>query len=116
MEYTADKSNPEIVDKVRREIVSETLVYDLADFFKVFGDSTRLKILSALDISEMCVCDISDALGMTMSAVSHQLKALREANLVKPRRDGKSIYYSLCDDHVKIILEMATEHLMEGDV
>ena len=110
----SDKMNPEIVEKVRRGLPEDMQIYDLADFFKIFGDSTRLKILWALDVSEMCVWELSEALGMSMSAVSHQLKSLREANLIKPRRDGKSVFYSLCDEHVKIILEMASEHLAEG--
>ncbi|MBQ6568773.1 MAG: helix-turn-helix transcriptional regulator [Clostridia bacterium] len=89
------------------------MVFDIADLFKVFGDSTRVKILWALDESELCVCDIAAALGMTKSAVSHQLRFLRDADLVKNRREGKSIFYSLADDHVKQIFEMAVEHIYE---
>lgn len=88
-------------------------IFDIAEFFKVFSDSTRIKILWALHENELCVCDISEVLNMTVSAVSHQLKILRDSNLVKNRRDGKTIYYSLSDDHVKKIFEMAVEHLEE---
>lgn len=88
-------------------------VEQLADFFKIFGDGTRVKIMLALDAGEMCVCDISETLGMSMSAVSHQLRMLRDAHLVTSRREGRSIYYSLCDDHVKTVLETALEHVGE---
>lgn len=90
-------------------------VEGLADFFKIFGDGTRVRILLALDSGEMCVCDISETLGMSMSAVSHQLRMLRDAKLVTSRREGRSIYYSLCDDHVRIVLETALEHIGEED-
>lgn len=91
----------------------ETIVFDLSDFFKLFGDSTRLRILLALDKEEMCVCDISETLGMTMSAVSHQLRILKDAHLVDSRREGRSIYYRLCDDHVRTVIETALEHVTE---
>ena len=92
---------------------SPEMVDGLADFFSIFGDSTRVRILLALDTGEMCVCDISETLGMSMSATSHQLRMLREAHLVSSRRDGKNIFYSLCDDHVRVVLETAVEHLSE---
>ena len=101
------------VAKVKSRLPAEEMVFDIADLFKVFGDSTRVKILWALDESELCVCDIAAALGMTKSAVSHQLRFLRDADLVKNRREGKSIFYSLADDHVKQIFEMAVEHIYE---
>ena len=85
----------------------------LSDFFKVLGDETRMRILLSLEGGEMCVCDISEALGMTMSAVSHQLRVLRDANLVKNRREGRVMYYRLCDDHVRTIIETAIEHVVE---
>ena len=85
----------------------------LADFFKLFGDPTRLRILLALDGGEMCVCDLAEATGMTKSAVSHQLSALRAGHLVSFRREGKNVYYTLADDHVRIIIEYAVEHLRE---
>ena len=85
----------------------------LADFFKLFSDETRLKILFALDTSEMCVCDIAAAVGMTKSAVSHQLRALRQNFLIKSRKSGKNVYYSLADSHVEDIIEKALEHVEE---
>ncbi|NMA65168.1 MAG: winged helix-turn-helix transcriptional regulator [Clostridiaceae bacterium] len=94
----------------------ETDIYNLADFFKVLGDSTRAKIISALDISEMCVCDLAVLLNMTKSAISHQLRALRQANLVKHRREGKVVFYSLSDDHVKSVFELGLEHIKENVV
>ena len=86
---------------------------DLSAFFKILGDYTRTKILWALDKNEMCVCDLASLLNMTKSAVSHQLRLLRIANLVKSRRDGKVIFYSLADDHVKAIFETGHEHIRE---
>jgi len=98
---------------VRETLPKDEVICDLADFFKIFGDTTRVKILYSLDKSDMCVCDISALLGMSISAVSHQLKNLRDSNLVKTRRDGKIVYYSLADDHVKSILECGFEHILE---
>ena len=103
------------VDKARVFMPDPETVEQLADFFKIFGDGTRVRILLALDAGEMCVCDISETLGMSMSAVSHQLRMLRDAHLVTSRRDGRSIYYSLCDDHVRTVLETALEHVGEED-
>lgn len=103
----------DIVENVRNEMPDETDIYNLADFFKVLGDSTRAKIISALDISEMCVCDLAVLLNMTKSAISHQLRALRQANLVKQRREGKVVFYSLSDDHVKFVFELGLEHIKE---
>ena len=91
----------------------EQMLYELADFFKIFGDSTRISILFAIDDGEMCVCDIAALLGMTKSAVSHQLKILRQANLVKYKKSGKNVYYSLCDEHVRDIINKAHEHIVE---
>ncbi len=91
----------------------EELMFELADFFKLFGDSTRIRILTALDRSELCVCEISELLSMTKSAVSHQLKLLRQSNLVKCERHGKHIYYALADSHVRDIIEKALEHIEE---
>ena len=101
------------VKKVKATFPKDELLFDLADFYKIFGDTTRVKILYALDKSELCVCDISVLLGMSVSAVSHQLKTLRDSNLVKTKREGKVVYYSLADDHVKSILECGIEHLEE---
>lgn len=103
----------ETVDNVIKELPDDGLLYDLADFFKSFGDSTRIKILFALEKEEMCVCDLSILLGTTVSAVSHQLKNLRHLKLVKSRREGKNIFYSLADDHVGMIIKVGLEHLKE---
>ncbi|MGN6713868.1 transcriptional regulator, ArsR family [Anaerocolumna jejuensis DSM 15929] len=103
----------EVVEKVSKIMPQDDELYDLSDFFKVFGDSTRIKIMWALDESEMCVCDLAVLLNMTKSAISHQLKSLRAANLVKYRKEGKVVFYSLQDDHVKAILEKGLEHIRE---
>lgn len=108
--------HPDSVSKARDSIPDEQTAEDLASFFKLFGDRTRVNILLALDSGELCVCDISETLGMSMSATSHQLRLLKDAHLVTSRREGKSIYYSLCDEHVRIVLETALEHISEpGD-
>lgn len=91
----------------------EETLYDLAKLFKVFGDSTRIKILWALDESEMCVCDIAFLLNMTQSAISHQLRVLKQAELVKSRREGKIVFYSLEDEHVKQIFDQGLIHISE---
>lgn len=101
------------VEKVKANFPSDDAFFDISDWFKILSDSTRVKIIWALDISELCVCDIAAILNMTKSAVSHQLKYLRDANIVKCRRSGKVIYYSLVDDHVKQIFEQAVEHVYE---
>lgn len=108
-----DVIHAEVVDEVKGRMPRENDLYDLADFFKIFGDSTRVKIIWALDENEMCVCDIAVLLNMTKSAISHQLKTLKQANLVKYRREGKVVYYSLKDDHVKDIFEKGMEHIKE---
>ena len=102
-----------MLEMVRRELPTDELLCDLADLFKLFGDTTRMKILFALLESEMCVCAITDLLGMTQSAISHQLRILKDANLVGNRREGKAIYYSLSDDHVRTIVAQGFEHLIE---
>lgn len=93
--------------------LDEEILYDIAELFKVFGDSTRIRILYTLFEKEMCVCDIAELLNMSQSAISHQLRVLKQARLVKYRRDGKTIYYSLCDDHIQTILGMGLEHVSE---
>lgn len=108
-----DVIHADIVEKVSRCMPEEERLYDLADFFKIFGDSTRIKILWALDSEEMCVCDLAVLLNMTKSAISHQLKTLRQEKLVKYRKDGKITFYSLQDEHVKDILEIGLEHIGE---
>ncbi len=104
----------EIIETVKNMMPKETTFYQLSDFFKVFGDSTRIKILWALDNNEMCVCDLAILLNVTKSAISHQLKALRQANLVKFRKEGKNVFYALQDMHVKDIFEKGLEHISEG--
>ena len=102
-----------VAEQAKKIIPKDTLIYDCADFFKVFSDSTRMKILWSLDAGELCVCDIADLLGMTTSAVSHQLNILRREKLVKYRKSGKNAFYSLDDDHVRDILEKGLEHILE---
>ena len=106
-------AHEEIVEKVRQELPDEDTLYDLAELFRIFGDSTRIRILYVLFEAEMCVCDIAALLGMTQSAISHQLRALKNARLVKARREGKTVFYSLADDHVKTILDQGIEHVCE---
>lgn len=110
----------EIFDSERREdmgkkeeMPKEEKLQQLADFFKVFGDVTRIRILQVLKQSEMCVCDLALTLDMTQSAISHQLRFLKQMALVKNRREGKTIFYSLADDHIETILRMGTEHIEE---
>lgn len=103
----------DIVNKVRENIPDDEILYDLAELFKVFGDTTRIKILHALFESEMCVCDIAALLGMNQSAISHQLRILKQARLVKYRREGKVVYYSLDDDHIKHIFDQGLIHVKE---
>ena len=106
-------AHEEIVEKVRQELPDEDTLYDLPELFRIFGDSTRIRILYVLFEAEMCVCDIAQLLGMTQSAISHQLRALKNARLVKSRRDGKTVFYSLADDHVKTIIDQGIEHVKE---
>ena len=103
----------DVVNVVRSQMPDEDEMYDLAELFKVFGDSSRIKILFALFSNEICVCDLAESLGMTQSAVSHQLKILKTAGLVKARRDGKQMIYSLADDHVRTIMGQGKEHIEE---
>lgn len=105
--------NINIIEKVRPNMPEDTILYELSDFFKVMGDGTRIRLLWALEESEMCVGDLAVLLNMTKSAVSHQLKVLRTAKLVRAQKKGKNVYYALDDMHVKIILEKALEHVKE---
>lgn len=105
--------HPEQVDSVVKDLPPDEMLFDLVELFKIFGDSTRIKILYVLFEAELCVCDIAAVLGMSQSAISHQLRTIKQARLVKNRREGKTIYYSLADDHVKTIIGMAIEHLEE---
>ena len=106
-------AHEDIVEKVRQVMPGEDTLYDLTELFRIFGDSTRVRILYVLFESEMCVCDIAALLGMTQSAISHQLRALKSARLVKSRREGKTVLYSLADDHVKAIINQGLEHVSE---
>ncbi len=103
----------DIVDKALSTLPKEEQLFELADFFKLFGDTTRIKILHTLLISEMCVCDLSELLQMSQSATSHQLRTLRQANLVKYRKEGKVVFYSLKDEHVKQIIDLGIQHIRE---
>ncbi len=103
----------ELLEIVSKTMPEETELYDLAELFKVFGDSTRIRILFVLFEAEVCVCDLAEALHMTQSAISHQLKILKQNKLVKSRREGKSIFYSLADEHVRTIIDQGREHIEE---
>ena len=106
-------AHDEIIEKVRAEMPDEDLLYDLAELYKVFGDSTRIKILYVLFEAEMCVCDIAKLLNMTQSAISHQLSVLKKNSLVSSRREGKTVIYALADDHVRSIIDQGLEHIEE---
>ena len=108
-----EEHHKEAVAESRGHMPEEEKIYELSDFFKILGDSTRMRILFALDGAPLCVCDLADLLGMTKSAVSHQLKILRQNGLVSYRKVGKNVYYSLADDHVRDIIEKALEHIEE---
>lgn len=103
----------DIVAKVNEVMPDEELLYDLAELYKVFGDSTRIKILFVLFESEVCVCDIARLLNMSISAISHQLRVLKQAQLIKFRREGRTVFYSLADDHVRTILGQGMDHICE---
>ena len=102
-----------VVEAVHGNIPDDDVLYDLAELFKVFGDSTRIKILYVLSEAEMCVCDIAQVLNMTQSAISHQLKILKQSKLVKNRREGKAVFYSLADGNVKTIMRQGLDHIEE---
>ena len=106
-------AHEDIVNAVNAQMPDEEILYDLAELFKVFGDSTRIKILYVLFESDMCVCDIAQLLNMNQSAISHQLRVLKQSKLVKYRRDGKTVFYSLADGHVRTILGQGMEHVAE---
>ena len=103
----------DLVSAVRPQLLENAEAIDLASLFKLFGDGTRVRIMQALRIHELCVCDLACLLGMTKSAISHQLKALRLSNLVKYRREGQNVYYMLADEHVAAILDIGLDHLRE---
>ena len=114
-EYSCEESvfHPDVVARVREQLPPDETLYDLAELFKMFGDSTRVKILYALLESELCVCDLAKLMEVTQSAVSHQLRVLKANKLVKFRREGKVVYYSLADQHVIRILSQGMEHIEE---
>lgn len=103
----------DIIEKVSRVMPDEEVLYEAAELLKMFGDSTRIRIIFVLCERELCVCEIAGLLGMTQSAISHQLRLLKQSRLVKSRREGKTVFYSLADDHVKTIFYYAMEHVME---
>lgn len=109
----SNEINEDLLKIVDETLPEETELYDLAELFKVFGDSTRIRILFVLFEAEVCVCDLAKALNMTQSAISHQLRILKQSKLVKSRREGKSIFYSLADDHVRTIINQGREHIEE---
>ena len=103
----------DILSRVQRAIPDEDTLYDLTELFRIFGDSTRVRILYVLFESEMCVCDLAKTLNMTQSAISHQLRILKQMKLVKNRREGKTVFYSLADGHIKTIINQGMEHIQE---
>ncbi len=107
------QAHTEVVERVKTTLPDEEELACLADVFRMFGDTTRVRILSALQLSELCVCDIAGLLGLTVSAVSHQLRLLKAAGLVTFRREGKSVIYALADDHVRTIMQVGMEHVRE---
>lgn len=102
-----------LAKKVKNKMLCDDILFDIAEVFKIFGDSTRMKIIYALKLSELCVGDLAYITGSTQSAISHQLRILKQAKLVKSRKDGKTVYYSLKDDHVIKLLEIGREHIEE---
>lgn len=106
-------AHSEIIDKVNKNMPDEEVMYNLADLYKILGDSTRIKILYVLFEAEMCVCDIAQLLNMSMSAISHQLRVLKQFQIVKYRREGKTVFYSLIDNHIRNIINQGMEHICE---
>lgn len=104
----------EKVNRIKKIMPSDDLLFDIAEVFKVFGDTTRMKIISALLEAELCVGDIAEITNSTQSAISHQLRVLKQAKLVKFRKDGKTVYYSLDDEHISDLYEIAKKHIEEG--
>lgn len=103
----------DVVNEVKKKIPQDEMIYDLAEFFKVFADSTRMKIIYALMENELCVCDIANIVQTTQSAISHQLRLLKQSKLVKFRKEGKVVYYSLDDEHISQIVKKGREHIEE---
>ena len=113
LECDCDVIHGENVESAKKLMPSEDELFDLSEFFKVLGDSTRVRIVSALDASPLCVCDLAALLNMTKSAISHQLRSLRDANLVMAKREGKNVFYSLADEHISEIFETGLAHIRE---
>ena len=111
--YETKAIHKDVVKRVEKTMPKEEIIYDLADFFKILGDTTRMRILSALFQEEMCVYDIANLLKMTQSAISHQLRILKQGRFVKHRKEGKIVYYSLEDEHIKHIVEQGMIHILE---
>ena len=112
-ECDCDIIHTDLVAKAKKSLLSDDILLDISDFYKAFSDSTRIKIINLLKSNELCVCDISSILNMTKSAVSHQLKNLRDMNLIKNEKRGKEVWYSLADNHVKTVFEISLEHILE---
>ena len=113
-EYCEERHvHADLVANVKHDMPDEERLYDLAELFKVFGDTTRIRILYVLFESQLCVCDIAELLNMTQSAISHQLRVLKQARLVRSRREGKTVYYFLADDHVRTIIGQGMDHIEE---
>ncbi len=106
-------AHPDLIGRVRAALPDDDKLLDVSELFKVLGDSTRCKILFVLLMAEMCVCDLSQLLGMSVSAISHQLRILRQAQLVRYRREGKTVFYALADEHVRTLLSQGMEHVQE---
>ena len=114
MECDCDVIHNDLVENAKKMMLDDDTLFSVADFFKVMSDSTRVKILNLLELGELCVCDIAFILNMTKSAVSHQLKNLKTVNLIVGRKQGKEVWYSFADDHVKKVFDISLEHLKEG--
>lgn len=110
---TTEHVHENVVHQIEHGMPREEIIQDLAEFYKVFGDVTRIKILCALFQAESCVCGLAEAIGMTQSAVSHQLRTLKQMKLVKNRKEGKTVYYSLADEHIQGIINQGLEHITE---
>ncbi|MBP3852676.1 MAG: winged helix-turn-helix transcriptional regulator [Erysipelotrichaceae bacterium] len=113
--YLYDPHNPELIELAIQEMPCDQTTDSLSQFFKVMGDVTRLKLLMALEKGELCASDLSNVVGLNRSAISHQLKALKTAKLVKSRKEGKTVYYSLDDEHIHSVLKVSLEHILEED-
>lgn len=105
--------HPDVVEKLKKELLTESKSYSLSECFKIFGDFTRVRIIQLLSLQELCVCDIATILNISQSATSHQLKILRQFGVAKPRKDGKMMFYSISDDHIKNIFINGLDHISE---